>query len=110
MARESHRERQGKIALEKAGFLVKKLGDGGWPDQLVLLDYCNHIFLEWKKVGGRLTKAQKRRIPKLRNRGELVAIVTDVEQALGCANNANRILSNSYAAMYELDPLFGTQH
>lgn len=74
MARERTKEKAGNLLLEAAGFTVKKLGDNGWPDDIVMRR-GQHVFMEWKKeVGSPLTKAQQRRIPKLRERGETVVV------------------------------------
>lgn len=88
--RESAIERRGRDELEKAGYMTEKLGVRGLPDNIVIYHPCAHFFIEWKQPGGRLTALQKRRIPKLRNRGEWVAILDRWQDAVPVAKSAHR--------------------
>jgi hypothetical protein len=84
MARESRIEKADVAALEAGGFQTVKCGKGGVPDRLVMIPPPSkylahvpsaHVWIEYKQPGGKLTPAQKRRIPKMRERGEAVLIV-----------------------------------
>ena len=44
-----------------------------------------HIWIEYKQPGGDLTPAQKRRIPKMRERGEVVVVVDVVGYGVSLA-------------------------
>jgi hypothetical protein len=81
VARESGLEARGCRALLALGFETVKCGKNGLPDRLVITGPCRHIWHEWKQPGGALTPAQKRRIPKMRLRGEIVYIVDTLEAA-----------------------------
>lgn len=87
MARESRIEKEDVRLLEEAGFLTTKHGRGGWPDRLVLLLLppallervpSPHVWIEYKQPGAPYTPAQKRMIPKLKARGEVVLTVDRV--------------------------------
>jgi hypothetical protein len=80
--RESAIERAACKALHEESFDTEKCGKGGRPDQLVVCFPKCHVWFEFKQPGGRLTKAQERRIPKMRERGEVVEIIDSVELAL----------------------------
>lgn len=57
-----------------------KVGQTGWPDRLVILGNGNHFWLELKRErGGRLTRAQERRFPKLRAGGEKIYIAKTMD-------------------------------
>jgi hypothetical protein len=84
MPRESTIEREDVKALVAGGFDTEKCGRNGRPDRLVLLPLpyalrgylpAPHVWIEYKQPGGSLTPAQKRRIPKMKERGEVVLIV-----------------------------------
>lgn len=85
MARESGLESRGCRALLALGFETVKCGKNGLPDRLVITGPCRHIWHEWKQPGGVLTPAQKRRIPRMRARGEVVYVVETVEFATSTA-------------------------
>jgi hypothetical protein len=76
--RESTLERRGEQLLVEHGLASIKLGKNGWPDRMVFCGPCAHEFVEWKRPGGRLTAAQKRRVPKLRARGEVVYVIDNL--------------------------------
>jgi hypothetical protein len=95
MARESNIERRAVKFLEEAGYLTMKAGKTGWPDRLVLLRtprHCHehnpsfHLWIEFKQPGAPLTKAQQRRIPKLKERGEVVLIIDRPDTAIALVN------------------------
>jgi len=56
------------------GWAAVKVGMEGLPDRLVLYAAGRHFWVETKRRDGRLTPAQKVRIPWLRARGETVFI------------------------------------
>ncbi len=63
--------------------LCLKFGLRGWPDRLVLLGDGRHFWLEFKRRKfGSLTPAQRRRIPKLRRRGEPVYVVRTMPEVM----------------------------
>jgi hypothetical protein len=78
MARESHIERTSCGLM--GPWLVIKIGWEGFPDRLVIWAAGRHFWIEFKQPGGTLTKAQERRIPKLRARGEVVFIIDSVDE------------------------------
>lgn len=80
--REAYLERRGQDVLEEEGYVALKLGKDGWPDREVFVAATRHEFIEWKTPTGSLTPAQKRRIPKLRARGEVVHVIDNLA-ALG---------------------------
>lgn len=91
MPRESYIERRSVKILEDAGYLTMKAGKNGWPDRLVLFRLLpafvshrptQHAWIEFKQPGAPLTKAQIRRIPKLKERGEVVLIIDRPEVVL----------------------------
>lgn len=82
--RESRIEAKGCEELERAGFPTVKLGRVGWPDRQVFVAPGLHVFIEWKQPKGKLTAAQERRIPKLRERGETVFVLDDWRRAVPC--------------------------
>jgi hypothetical protein len=59
-----------------------KCGKNGIPDRLVIVGPCRHVWFEFKQPGGGLTPAQKRRIPKMRSRGEVVHLIDSTSDAL----------------------------
>lgn len=79
--KESTQERKFRAEAQGRGLLVVKVGREGWPDQLVGYAPGRHLWLEWKTWRGRLTAAQCRRIPQLRDRGEVVEVVQSVFEA-----------------------------
>ena len=78
--REKSIERAAKRTL-RFHFPVLKVGHEGWPDDLVLLGRGRHVWLEFKTPKGRLRPAQERRIRRLRQLDEPVAVVTSAEAA-----------------------------
>lgn len=82
MARESHIERSACRLLQQAGCLTPKAGTDGWPDRLVIWAPGRHFWIEFKTPTGRLTTAQKVRIPRLMARGEEIYVVTSASEAL----------------------------
>jgi hypothetical protein len=72
---ERHIEDRGTTLLVNAGCVVLKLGQDGWPDRQVIWAPGRHFYVEYKAPGKGLTKAQKIRIPKLREMGEPVYII-----------------------------------
>ena len=85
MPRESAIESGACKALHREGFDTEKCGKNGRPDRLVVTAPGRHIWFEFKQPKGRLTAAQERRIPKMRERGEVVEIVTSEHEALSKA-------------------------
>ena len=59
-----------------------KAGTDGWPDRLVIWAPGRHFWIEFKTPTGRLTTAQKVRIPRLMARGEEIYVVTSASEAL----------------------------
>lgn len=57
------------------GWATVKVGMEGWPDRLVMWAAGRHFWVETKNAEGRLTRAQERRIPWLRARGETVLVL-----------------------------------
>jgi hypothetical protein len=85
VARESGLEARGCRALKALGFETVKCGENGLPDRLVIVGPCRHIWHEWKQPGGVLTPAQKRRIPKMREQGEVVYVIDSIDMAVNSA-------------------------
>jgi len=90
VSRESTSVEQPLVAGCKAlGWITRKDGRDGWPDQQVIFAPGRHFWVETKNEEGRLTPAQKVRIPWLRSRGETVFIprtraeVTELLRMLG---------------------------
>lgn len=81
MALESRIESGACAILKTLGIETVKCGKNGIPDRLVIVGPCRHIWFEFKQPGGSLTPAQKRRIPKMRARGEVVYVVESLLQA-----------------------------
>jgi hypothetical protein len=82
MSQEKFIERQACRALVAEGCMCPKVGFDGWPDRLVVYAPGKHMWMEFKAPGGKLTKAQKVRIPLLVAKGEMVWIVTNTAQAV----------------------------
>jgi hypothetical protein len=82
VALEVNIERRGSELLVGAGCICLKMGNEGYPDRLVIWGPGRHFWIEWKAPGGRLTAAQRARIPRLRHAGEPVYICTAPEQAI----------------------------
>ena len=74
MARELGIEKFGTDLLSALGWLQVKVGYDGWPDRLVIWAPTRHFWWEVKQPDGSLTKAQRIRIPWLRDAGEIVFI------------------------------------
>jgi hypothetical protein len=72
--------------LKSRGCLTPKMGTEGWPDRLVIWAPGHHFWIEFKRPGGTLTKAQRVRIPHLLKAGEEVHIVTSALQAVALLN------------------------
>lgn len=72
-------------ALEPINVWTVKHGKQGWPDRQVFVAPNHHVWFEFKRRTGRLTKAQKRRIPWLESQGERVYVITSVAQAVEVA-------------------------
>ena len=72
--REDSIEARGVRLIESRGWAQVKVGREGWPDRLVITGPGRHFWWEVKTDEGRLTPAQKRRIPWLRARGETVVV------------------------------------
>lgn len=64
------------------GFRFIKLCDKGTPDLLILFSDRPAIFLETKKVNGKLSPDQERKQAELRARGFQVHVVKSVDEAL----------------------------
>ena len=79
---ESRIEKKIVKALREQGFESVKVGKTGWPDRFVIIGSGFHLWLEVKQPGGKLTKAQARRIPWMKDLGESVFVVESVEEAL----------------------------
>ncbi len=80
--REISLEHAGQRELEAAGYVAEKRGRDGWPDREVYVAPRTHEWIEWKRPGGRLTPAQERRVPKMRERGEVVHVIDDLRDLL----------------------------
>lgn len=75
MARERTSVEQPLLTGCKAlDWIARKDGQEGWPDRQVIWAPGRHFWVETKGASGRLTPAQKVRIPWLRARGEVVFI------------------------------------
>ena len=86
MAREVYIEGLACSLLRGRGCLTPKMGTEGWPDRLVVYAPGKHFWIEFKKPGGRLTPAQKVRIPRLRKRGEEIHIIDAALEAVALLN------------------------
>ena len=89
---ESRIEKKIVKALREQGFESVKVGKTGWPDRFVVIGPGRHIWLEVKQPGGKLTPAQKRLIPWMKDLGEPVYVVDSVEEALAIAESHWRLL------------------
>jgi hypothetical protein len=72
---EANIERPSCEWLRAQGCDVFKLGQDGVPDRLVIYAPGRHYWLEFKRPGGTLTAAQKKRIPMMRRRGHKVFVI-----------------------------------
>lgn len=72
VTRETNQEKTTTRLLEKAGYESRKDGRCGYPDRFVLVGHSRHCWIEHKTDRGRLTAAQKRVIPRLEARGDVV--------------------------------------
>ncbi len=83
MAREATSVEQPLVEGCKAlGWPTVKVGWDGWPDRLVMWAPDRHFWVETKNREGRLTPAQKVRIPWMRRRGETVFIPSSRQEVL----------------------------
>lgn len=79
-------ERSTVEELEALDIWTLKHGKQGWPDRQVFIAPRHHVWFEFKRaLSGRLTRAQKLRIPWLEERGERVYIITSTMQAVSIA-------------------------
>jgi hypothetical protein len=79
-------ERSGMRALQQLNIVVRKDGRRGWPDRVVYLGHGLHFWWEAKKHrGGRLTPAQRRVIPRLRETGDIVLVRPTLEELVAVA-------------------------
>lgn len=78
MARESVQEKKARAYVENVFGKDSYLKDGksGNPDRQVFCGSGLHFWVEWKTEDGSLTPAQLRRIPKIRQRGDTVYVLT----------------------------------
>lgn len=61
------------------GWIHRKIGTNGWPDQMFLRRGVV-LFIEFKRAkSGRLSEQQKRRIPELREQGFTVYTIDNFE-------------------------------
>lgn len=90
MTLECHIEDRGTKLLKAAGCVVKKEGQDGWSDTLVIWAPGRHFWLEWKGPKGTLTRAQKQRIKWLRAMGEPVYVLDKAGDALFVALKTER--------------------
>ncbi len=59
------------------------LGFRGWPDRLFILPGGVVVFIEFKRVGGKLTRLQGQIIRELKELGQRVFVCDDANDALG---------------------------
>jgi hypothetical protein len=90
MTLERHIEDRGNKLLKAAGCVVLKLGQDGWPDRLVIWAPGRHFWIEWKSPTGALTKAQEKRVPRMRKMGESVYILERGGDALWALQEERR--------------------
>ena len=64
------------------------------PDRLMDLPMVYLFFIEFKRPGGELTSGQEREIKRLRDKGNVVYVVDDVEYGKSCVDTAIWVLSN----------------
>ena len=70
---------------EKMGFIVLKLNNPwskGWPDRLFISPQGKHIYIEFKRPGGRVRKLQLKRHKQLRKNRCAVFICDNIGDAL----------------------------
>ena len=70
---------------EKRGWIALKLNNPwskGWPDRLFISPRGVHIYIEFKRPGGRLGTLQKNRIGRLERNECLVFVKYDKESAV----------------------------
>jgi hypothetical protein len=77
---ESSIERAAKKKLDAAGCIVLKVGFDGWPDRLVLEGGGRHRWIEFKRPGGKLRKAQEKRKELLERIGDTVDVIGSEEK------------------------------
>jgi len=75
---EKHIENKVVAWAKRAGFLTPKVrfAERGWPDRLFISPKGRHIYIEFKRPGGKLDAIQGFRIIELDKRG-IIAIVCD---------------------------------
>jgi len=71
---------------KELGCLVRKLsglGFAAWPDRLFILPNGRHVYIEFKRPGGKLSPGQSAMVDDLARRGIEVFVVDDVEDGKG---------------------------
>ncbi len=61
-------ERKSSDYAESIGYISLKInvvGQRGWPDRLFINPYGNHVWIEFKKLGEKLSKIQEHRLHQL---------------------------------------------
>jgi|KBSSwiStaDraftv2_1062776.scaffolds.fasta_scaffold00502_41 VRR-NUC domain. len=67
--------------LAYQGYIPLKVGLEGWPDRCVILGAGRHVWMEFKTPEGKLRPQQVNRIAKLHEIGEVIYVVTSLEEA-----------------------------
>lgn len=70
---------------KKSGWIILKLNNPwskGWPDRLFISPEGDHVYIEFKKPGGRVRKLQKVRAAHLIRNGCQVYLCDNVDSAI----------------------------
>lgn len=79
---ESHIESRAVREIMGRGFRAEKWGLGGWPDRLVLLGGGFHFWYEFKRLDGKMRKAQEIIKEKLEEMGDHVYVPRSYGEAV----------------------------
>jgi hypothetical protein len=78
---------------------IKQGGPGnarGWPDRLFINEDALHVWIEFKRPGGKLTPLQEGKIADLQRRNCHVRVCFSADEAMDFLNEVSRPGSNFY--------------
>jgi hypothetical protein len=82
-------EQKASKYAESIGYISLKInviGQRGWPDHLFINPYGHHLWIEFKKLGKKLSKIQKYRIKQLNEQGASAYWTDNYEAAIRVLN------------------------